>query len=126
MELEHASSPSKMDTQAHPVPHSAASRGLAAAFGLNIRAALLTVIVDVMVFSLDTVSFETLLPLGVVIALGLGIVVYRIQRESGDEKPQAITKAMVIGLLTAIPAPLSPIVAVPAGLIGAVTKLRRL
>lgn len=110
---------------AQPVPHAAASRGLASAFGLDFRAALLTTIVDVMVFGLDTMSLETLLPVGVIIAAVLGFIVYRIQVESGDDKQRAMTKGMIIGLLTAIPAPLSPIVAVPAGLLGAVKKIGR-
>lgn len=117
--------PSNPDVEPQLVPHAAASRGLAAAFGLEFRAALLTIIVDVMVFGLDTVSLETLLPLGIIIATVLGFIVYRIQMESGDDKQQAMTKGMIIGLLTAIPAPLSPIVAVPAGLLGVVNKVRR-
>lgn len=104
--------------------HGKASQGLAQTFGLDPRAAILTVIVDLMVFGADTISFETLLPLGVAVAAVLGYIVYRIQRGSyGDEKESAVTKGLIIFLLTAIPVPLSPIIAIPGGVIGIVKKL---
>jgi hypothetical protein len=104
--------------------HRNASQGLAQTFGLDPRAAILTVIVDLMVFGADTISFETLLPLGVAVAAVLGYIVYRIQRSSyGDEKESAVTKGLIIFLLTAIPVPLSPIIAIPGGVIGVVKKL---
>jgi hypothetical protein len=104
--------------------HGKASQGLAQTFGLDPRAAILTVIVDLMVFGADTISVETLLPLGVAVAAVLGYIVYRIQRSSyGDEKESAVTKGLIIFLLTAIPVPLSPIIAIPGGVIGIVKKL---
>jgi hypothetical protein len=106
------------------MPQAAASRGLAAMFGLDIRAAVLTILVDLMVVSIDTVSFETLLPLGILIAAILAFIVYRIQIEYGDDKQSAMTKCLIIGLLTAIPAPLSPLVAIPGGLLGIVKAIR--
>jgi hypothetical protein len=124
-DVQNGSLQAKPDAQAHLVPHAAASRGLAAAFGLDFRAALLTVIVDLMVFGMDTVSLEALLPLGMFIAAGLGVVVYRIQREYGDDRQRATTKAFLIALLTAIPVPLSPVIAVPAGVVGIVSRITR-
>jgi hypothetical protein len=104
--------------------HGNASQGLAQMFGLDPRAAVLTVIVDLMVFGADTFSLEMLLPLGVAVAAILGYIVYRLQRSSyGDDKQSAITKGLIIFLLTAIPVPLSPILAIPAGVIGIVKKL---
>jgi hypothetical protein len=44
-------------------PQSAAVQGLAQTFGLDIRSAILAVLVDLMVFGGDTFSLETLLPL---------------------------------------------------------------
>jgi hypothetical protein len=101
------------------------SRGLAAMFALDIRAAVLTILVDLMVFGIDTISFETLLPLGILIAAVLAFIVYRIQIEYGDDKQSAMTKCLIIGLLTAIPAPLSPLVAIPGGLFGLVQAIGR-
>jgi hypothetical protein len=99
-------------------PRTAAPRGLAQMLGLDIRAALLAVLVDLMVFGVDTFSLETLIPLGMCIATVLGFIVYKIQRKAGDDHDCALIKALSIGLLTAIPVPLTPLVAVPGGLLG--------
>jgi hypothetical protein len=114
-----------MDQQL-PQAQSAASRGLAAMFGLNIRAAFLAIFVDMMVFGVDTFSAETLIPLGIAIAGVLGFIVYKIQRKmAGDDHDTALIKAFSIGLLTAIPIPLTPLVAIPGGLLGIVNSMRR-
>jgi Na+-translocating ferredoxin:NAD+ oxidoreductase RnfD subunit len=106
-------------------PRDSASRGLTQMFGLHIQAATLTVLVDLMVFGMDTVSLETLAPLGVVVAAVLGFIVYRIQRKSyGDDHDTALNKALIIGLLTAIPVPLTPLIAIPGGVIGIVRAIR--
>jgi hypothetical protein len=79
-----------------------------------------------MVFTGDTVSFETLLPLGIGVAAVLAFIVYRLQRKSyGDDHADALTKALIVGLLTAIPVPLSPFIAIPGGVIGIVKAIRR-
>jgi hypothetical protein len=104
----------------------AASRGLTQMFGLDIRAAILTVIVDLMVFAGDTFSLEALLPLGIVVAGILGVIVYKIQVQwYKDDRESALIKAMIVSLLTAIPVPLSPLMAIPGGLIGMVRATRR-
>jgi chromate transport protein ChrA len=100
--------------------------GLTQMFGIHPQAAVLTVIVDLMVFTGDTASLETLLPLGVAISAVLGFIVYRIQRKHyGDDSESAFIKATIIALLTAIPAPLSPFIAIPGGLIGIVKSITR-
>ena len=107
-------------------PQAVASRGLAQTFGLDIRAAILAVIVDLMVFGAEVVSFETLLPLGICVAGVLAFIVYKIQRKwHQDDHDSALIKAMIIGLLTAIPVPLTPIIAVPGGIFGIVSSFRR-
>ena len=107
-------------------PQTAASRGLAQTFGLDIRAAILAVIIDLMVFGGEVLSLETLLPLGICVALVLAFIVYRMQRKwHQDDHDSALIKAMIIGLLTAIPVPLTPIIAVPGGLLGIVSSFRR-
>src|ERR1700722_13933156 len=106
--------------------HSVASHGLVQTLGLDIRAAILTVLVDLMVFGGDSLSFETLLPLGIGVAAVLGFIVYRIQRKSyNDGHEAALTKALIVALLTAIPVPLTPLVAIPGGILGIVTSVRR-
>lgn len=107
-------------------PQAAASRGLAQTFGLDIRAAILAVIVDLMVFGGEVVSFEALLPLGICVAGVLGFITYKMQRKwHQDDHDSALIKALIIGLLTAIPVPLTPIIAVPGGVLGIVSSFRR-
>jgi hypothetical protein len=107
-------------------PHRAASGGLMQMLALQPKVAVLTVLVDVMVFSGDTASLEVLLPLGIAISAVLGFIVYKIQRkEGGDDHDTALIKGLTIGLLTAIPVPLSPFIAIPGGLIGIVKAITR-
>lgn len=116
----------KQDKLAVESPRSAGSRGLTQTFGIAPPAALLTLIVDAMVFSMDTASLETLLPLGAAIAVVLGFIVYRIQlKHYGDDHDAAFTKALIIGLLTAIPVPVAPFVAIPGGVLGIVKAITR-
>jgi len=110
-------------TQPHPV--TAASRGLAQTFGLDIRAAALVVIVDLMVLGGSIASFGLLVWLELVAAVVLGFIVYRIQRHwYGDDHDSALTKSLIVGLVTVIPAPLTPVIAVPCGLLGLIQMAR--
>ncbi len=107
-------------------PQGGATRGLAQVFGLSPQAAFLAVLVDMLVFTGDTLSLETLLPLGIGIAAVLGLIVYRIQRHSyNDDHNTALTKALIVGLLTAIPVPITPFFAIPGGLLGIVRAITR-
>jgi hypothetical protein len=107
-------------------PQVAAARSLAQVFGLEIRAAILTVIVDLLVFAGDTFSLEALLPLGVAVAAALGFIVYKIQKKwYGDDHESALIKAMIIAIMTAIPVPITPLFAVPGGLIAIAGRWRR-
>jgi hypothetical protein len=82
--------------------------------------------VDLLVFGGDAVSFGVLIPLGIVVAAILTFIVYRIQiKWYGDDHDSALIKAMIVGLLTAIPAPLAPVVAIPGGILGIANALRR-
>jgi hypothetical protein len=107
-------------------PQSAASRGLAQTFGLDIRAAILAVIVDLMVFGGDVASLGALLPIAIGVAGVLAFIVYKIQvKWYKDDHDSALIKALIIGLLTAIPVPLTPLIAIPGGLLGIVSAIRR-
>ena len=103
-----------------------AAKGLVQMFGLHVTAAVLTIIVDVMVFSGDALSAGILIPLGIAVAGVLGFIIYKIQRHwYGDDHNSALIKAMIVGLLTAIPVPLAPVIAVPTGIVGLVKLVRR-
>jgi hypothetical protein len=107
-------------------PHVAAARGLTQMFGLDIRAAILTVIVDLMVFGGDVISLGLLIPLGIAVGGVLGFIVYKIQSHwYKDDHQSAVIKALIVGLLTAIPVPLGPVIAIPGGLLGIVNSLKR-
>jgi len=116
----------------HPAPtpdqeHVAnGGRGLTQMFGLHFSSAVLTIIVDLMVFGGDVISGGMLLPVGIVLAVVLGFIVYRIQRHMyGDDHNAALTKALIVGLLTAIPVPVTPFVAIPSGVIGLANAIGR-
>lgn len=108
-----------------PIP-AAAARSLTDMFGLDIRAALLTILVDMMVFGGDILSAGVLIPVGIGAGCVLAFIVYKIQsRYFGDDHDTAMIKAAIVGLLTAIPVPLTPLVAIPGGVLGLVKALRK-
>lgn len=96
------------------------------AFGLDLRVAMLAVIVDWLAFSGSVLSLGLLVPVELGAAVVLGIITYKIQKSwYGDTHDSALIKSLVIGLLTAIPAPITGIVAGPGGLLGIIHWLRR-
>jgi len=88
-------------------------------FGLDSRVAFLTLIVDMMLNAGDLVSMGLLLPVSVAAGVVLGYVVYRAQINwYGDDKESARIKALILGLLTAIPTPIPEVLYIPAGILG--------
>jgi len=99
--------------------HNLAARGFCQSFGLHPGMAFLTLVVDSMVFGGTLVSGGLLLPVAFGAAAVLGIIVYMAQRAwYGDDDRNALIKALIVGLLTAIPSPLPYVLFVPAGLLG--------
>ena len=95
-------------------------------FGIDVRAALLAIAVDFLVFSGSVASLGMLLPVAFGAACVLTFITYKIQRSwYGDDPDSAIIKAAILGLLTAIPVPIASIVAGPGGIIGLMHMLRR-
>jgi hypothetical protein len=106
--------------------HSAGARGLAELFGLDIRAALLTVFVDMMLFTGDLLSLGILIPVAIAVSIVLAFIVFRMQVAwYGDSRESALIKCLIVALLTAIPVPLGPLVAIPGGIIGIIHAGRR-
>jgi len=94
--------------------------------GLHPLTALGLFIVDWMLFGEEVatggVGWLVSLPVGVM----LGLVAYVIQRRSyKDEAGPAAAKALLVGLLTAIPAPLSSFGILPLAAFGAIRVLTR-
>ena len=101
----------------HPVPVSA--HGFGQVFGLDPRIALLTVVVDTMLFggTVATLGASTVVsvPAGIV----LGLITYRAQRHwYGDDRESAMLKGLIVGLLTAIPTSLPGLLTIPSGIVG--------
>jgi len=95
-------------------------------FGLDPRVAVLTLIVDIMLNGGDLASMGLLLPVSVAAGIVLGYVVYRAQRNwYGDDEESARIKAIILGLLTAIPTPIPEILYLPAGIVGLFHGFRR-
>jgi hypothetical protein len=87
--------------------------------GLDPRIAILTLIVDMMLNAGDLVTAGLLLPVSIAAGVALGYITYKAQITwYGDDQESARIKALVIGLLTAIPTPLPELLYIPAGLIG--------
>jgi hypothetical protein len=95
-------------------------------FGLDPRIAFAALIVDMMLNAGDIVSMGMLLPLSLAAGVVLGYVTYRAQINwYGDDLESAKIKAIVVGLLTAIPTPLPELLYIPAGVVGLVRAFWR-
>jgi hypothetical protein len=96
-------------------------------FGIDPRVAFLTVIVDMMLFGVETATVElstifVSVPVGIVLA----VIAYRAQMKwYGDDRETALIKGLTLGLLTAIPTPLPAILYIPAGIVGLFHNVRR-
>ena len=109
--------------QAH---HSAVTKGFAQTFGLDPRVAFVTLIVDLMLNAGEVASLGVLVPASIAAGAVVGYVTYKAQMNwYGDDSESAKIKAVVLGLLTAIPTPLPAILYVPSGLVGLYHRLRK-
>jgi hypothetical protein len=78
------------------------ARGVAAAFGLDPRVALLTVIVDAMLFGGDALTFGALIPIGIVVAVILAFIVFKIQRMWCNTNHSRVTAKLNSGRLVTV------------------------
>jgi len=111
--------------------HHAQARGFAQAFGLHPAVAVLTIAVDLMLFSKDGILYAIFgIPTGGVsialallitapVAAVLGFIAYFAQKHwYSDNRPSALIKASMVGLLTAIPTSIPGIIYGSFGLVG--------
>lgn len=99
--------------------------GLAQTFGLDFRIALIAIAIDTMLFAGEVATLGALVVLSAIVGGVFGFITYKAQRSwYGDDHDGALIKALMMGLLTAIPTPLPAFLYVPAGLLGVVKKLR--
>jgi hypothetical protein len=95
-------------------------------FGLDPRVAFVTLIVDMMLNAGDLVSMGLLLPVSVAAGVVVAYIAYRAQINwYGDDKESAKIKAIILGLLTAIPTPIPEVLYIPAGVLGLLHGFRR-
>ena len=95
-------------------------------FGLDIRVVILAVMIDVMVGSIDLGSFMLFWFIELFAAVILAPITYKIQKDwYGDSHENALLKAAIIGLLTAIPGPFADFVAGPGGILGLIHAMRK-
>ena len=112
---------------AHPsLQHPGAASGFARIFGLDPRIALLTIVVDAMLFGGDLLTLGTTTLLSVPAGIALGFITYKAQRSwYGDDRDSALIKGLIVGLLTAIPTSLPGLLTIPSGIVGLVDLVRR-
>ena len=95
-------------------------------FGLDPRIAFLTLIIDMMLNAGDLISMGLLVPVSIAAGIVLGYIVYKAQINwYEDDAESAKIKAIVIGLLTAIPTPIPELLYIPAGLLGLFNRFRK-
>ena len=105
--------------------HAGRSRSFGQFFGVHPSIAFLALMVDLMLFGGEVATFGALLPVSIGAGFVLGIITYLAQRRwYGDDNESASIKALIIGLLTAIPTPLPAALYIPSGIVGLVHKLR--
>jgi hypothetical protein len=95
-------------------------------FGIDPRIAVVMFVLDAMLNAGEIATLGLLVPVSLVAGVVLGYVTYRAQRKwYGDDKESAKIKAIIVGLLTAIPTPLPEILYLPFGIVGLFHNLRR-
>lgn len=107
-------------------PAQIASRSFGQVWGLHPGIALLTLVVDTMLFGSVVTTLGAMFPVALAAAGVLGFITYRAQMHwYGDDAENARIKALIVGFLTAIPTPLPAFLYLPAGAVGLVHSLRR-
>jgi hypothetical protein len=113
-----------IDSAPAVIEHNPPQRSFVQAIGLAPGTAVLAIGTDILLFGGDLVSMGLLVPFSLLAAAALGFVTYKLQRGWGDGHDAALVKAVVIALITAIPVPVTPLLAGPAGLVGLIKSFR--
>jgi hypothetical protein len=128
-QMRNVSAPSGLGYALTPEPLQRAGHfhgGFGQMFGLDPRVAFLTVVVDTMLFGGQVATLGASTVLSVPAGVALGLITYKVQRHwYKDDRESAMIKALVVGLLTAIPTSLPGFLTVPAGIVGLAHMLRR-
>ncbi|HTX37795.1 MAG TPA: zinc ribbon domain-containing protein [Bryobacteraceae bacterium] len=101
-------------------------KGFSQVYGLDPRVAFLTLVIDLMLNAGDIATMGLLVPFSIAAGIVLGYVSYKAQMNwYGDDHESAKIKAIILGLLTAIPTPLPAILYIPSGVLGLYHSFRR-
>ncbi len=110
---------------ATPYPERRA-KGFAQTFGLDPRVAMLTFIVDNMLFAGEGLTLGMSLPFSLAVGVVVGLLAWRAQiKWYGDDSESAFIKGAMLGLLTAIPTSLPGFVYMSSGAVGLVHVIFR-
>ena len=102
------------------------TRGFGQMWGIHPGIAFLTLILDMMLFGGEVVTGGISLLISVAVACVLAVITFLAQRKwYGDDSESALIKALILGLLTAIPTALPAVIYVPSGAVGLVHNLRK-
>jgi hypothetical protein len=111
---------------AAPQAHPAAAKAFSQVYGLDPRVAFLTLVIDLMLNAGDIATMGLLVPFSIAAGIVLAYVSYKAQINwYGDDHESAKIKAIILGLLTAIPTPLPAILYIPSGVLGLYHSFRR-
>jgi hypothetical protein len=104
-----------------------AARGFAQLFSLNPLLAIFVIVLDAMVSAVDVATLGISAPvLWLIASIFTGIVVFRGQKKwGGDDQEGALTKAIMLSCLVALPTPFPSFLTVPSAIVGTVQMLRR-
>jgi hypothetical protein len=107
-------------------PQAAVTRGFGQMWGIHPGIAFLTLILDMMLFGGEVVTGGISLLISVAVAFVLAVITFLAQRKwYDDDSESALIKALILGLLTAIPTALPAVIYVPSGVVGLVHNLRK-
>jgi hypothetical protein len=102
------------------------SRRFGQLFGLEPRIAILMFVVDSMLFGGTLMTLGLLIPVCLGAGAILAVITFRAQMNwYGDDRETALIKGLIVGLLTAIPTPLPPLLYLPSGIVGLIYDRQR-
>jgi len=122
----HAEPIERGDVQSTATGGTVATRGFAQMFGLDPRAAAFFVLVDLLLFGGEWATLGLLMCVSPLVGGVVGFITYKMQRAwFHDTHESALIKSLVVGLLTAIPLPVTPLIAVPGAALGVTALVRK-
>lgn len=107
-------------------PQHIAARGFAQIFGLHPAIAFFIILVDAMASAVDVATLGISVPvLWLIAAIFSSVIVFMGQKKwYGDDQETSFIKALMVGVLVALPSPFPSFLTVPSAVVGAVQIFR--